>query len=234
MRRLRHTGQRMEMSTPLETQACADRDFVEWHGGCPWCAVWVVRGDGSQLEPLVDQARAAIALWLLPRYARQPHVTVAYRGLMAGQAPHSHAVFGQPQLQRDLQALQAAGLAPFALTAQGVGSFSTVPYLAVSHPPALQQAHQVLAGPSPDPDWRYVPHVTLGHYARQLPLQVVMAQLQASGVQHAVHQLPVEALWLARYRTDDIAGALYFEGRFDLRTQSYVAEPGALIELFAV
>ena len=221
----------MDMPPTLETQACADRDFVEWHGGCPWCAVWVVRADEAPLQALVDQARAAIAPWLLPRYVRQPHVTVAYRGLMAGPELHPHAVFGRPQLLHDLQALQAAGLAPFALTVQGVGSFSTVPYLAVTQPPALQQAHEVLAGPSSDSNWRYVPHVTLGHYAQQLPLQTVLAQLQTRGVQYAAHPLPVEALWLARYRTDDIAGALHFEGRFDLRTQTYVPEPGALLAL---
>lgn len=217
----------MTIPQPLLTQACEDRDFVEWHGGCPWCAVWVLRTDVPAVECAVAQARAAVAPWLLPRYARQPHVTVTYRGLMAGAPPHPRAEFDGAQLQRDVQALQAAALQPFALQLEGVGSFSTVPYLAVAPHPVLQHAHELLMAHSPYPDWHYVPHVTLGHYACVLPVATVLAQLQSAGV--AAQPVPVQAIWLARYRTDDVAGTLFFEGCFDLRTQRYHAAPGALL-----
>lgn len=214
---------------PLETQACEDRDFAEWHRGCPWCAVWLLRAETPAVQQQLGRARAALGPWLLPRYARQPHVTLAYRGLMAGSEPHPHAEFGRPQWQRDVQALQAAKLQPFVLEMGGVGSFTTVPYLAVAPSPALAQLHEVLAAQAPYPDWRYVPHVTIGHYAQQLPMPQVMAQLQGSGVGDPAVQLPVQALWLARYRTQDIAGSLHFEGHFDLRTQAFEAQPGALL-----
>lgn len=221
----------MQPPSTVYTQACEDRDFAEWHRGCPWCAVWLLRVEQPEVVAMVAQARAHLAPCLLPRYARQPHITLAYRGLMAAEGAWPHAEFGAQQLQADVRALQAAQLQPFALRLQGVGSFSTVPYLAVASPaPAgLGAAHEALAAHAPYPGWRYVPHLTLGHYGAAWPLATVLAQLQ-KGVPPAWHcEVEVSALWLARYRTDDIAGRLHFEGRFDLRTQSYQAEPGALM-----
>lgn len=224
----------MGVSEPLQTQACEDRDFSEWHGGCPWCAVWVVRVDGTKVQALMDPLRTAIQPWLLPRYERQPHVTVAYRGLMVDAHPlHAcpTAVFGTAQLGADIAALQAAGLVPFSLMLQGAGSFSTVPYLAVMASAPLQQAHDAVLASELYPGWSYVPHLTLGHYACQVPMEVVLQQLQACAAKTAALPVSVDALWLARYRTNDIAGALHFEGRFDLRTQIYHTEPGALMVL---
>lgn len=219
----------MEMPLPTETQACEDRDFVEWHRGCPWCAVWVLRVDTPQLQQWVETARNVIAPWLLPRYERQPHVTIAYRGLMAGEASHPDAAFGPTQWRQDVQTLQAAQLRPFALQIGGVGSFSTVPYIAVAAHPSLQALHTVLALQASEPGWQYVPHVTLGHYGQQVPMQAVMQPLCGCGVAGEILEVPVHTLWLARYRTDDIAGPLHFEGFFDLRTQTYYAQPGALL-----
>lgn len=213
----------------FETQACEDRDFAEWHRGCPWCAVWVLRAEIPQVQQWVGTARAAIQPWLLPRYQRQPHITLAYRGLMADQQAHAHAEFGRGQWLQDVQTLQAAQVQPFAIQLGGMGSFSTVPYIAVAANAALQHLHGVLTTHVAEPDWQYVPHVTLGHYGVQLPMQQVMATLQASRVADDLLELEVNALWLARYRTEDIAGPLHFEGHFDLRTQTFVAEPGALL-----
>lgn len=218
----------MSSPLPIDTQACEDRDFVEWHGGCPWCAVWVLRVQTPEVERAVAQARAVIAPWLLPRYARQPHVTVTYRGLMSADSIHPRTEFAPPALARDVRALQAAALQPFEVQLAGWGSFSTVPYGAVMPHPALQRAHEALMAHTPYPDWQYVPHITLGHYARVLPVHDVLAQLERAG-QALTARVPVHAIWLARYRTDDIAGALSFEGCFDLRTQRYHAAPGALL-----
>ena len=214
---------------PTETQACEDCDFVEWHQGCPWCAVWVLRVDVPQLEQWVASARGAMAPWLLPRYARQPHVTVAYRGLMDGPVAHCAAEFGALQWQQDVQTLQAAATAPWVLQLGGVGSFSTVPYIGVMLDGTLQHVQRVLAASQDEQGWQYVPHVTLGHFSQQVPMTQVMQPLRDCGVGDAILQIPVEALWLARYRTEDIAGPLHFEGCFDLRTQTYQAQPGALL-----
>lgn len=218
------------MPTIAHTEVCEDRDFAEWHQGRPWCAVWVVRAEAPRVQALVQVARSALRPWLLPRYARQPHITLAYRGLMPRDAADTQAEFGLPQLLADVQALQAAQLPPFAWQLQGVGSFSTVPYLALSHSPALHIAHEALMARTPYPGWHYVPHITLGHYGRRLPLADALQALQSSVPDGPLHAAQADALWLARYRSSDIAGPLYFEGRFDLATQQYVAEPEALLQ----
>ena len=218
------------MPTIAHTEVCEDRDFAEWHQGRPWCGVWVVRAEAPRVQALVQVARSALRPWLLPRYARQPHITLAYRGLMPRDAADTQAEFGLPQLLADVQALQAAQLPPFAWQLQGVGSFSTVPYLALSHSPALHIAHEALMARTPYPGWHYVPHITLGHYGRRLPLAEALQALQSSVPDGPLHAAQADALWLARYRSSDIAGPLNFEGRFDLATQQYVAEPEALLQ----
>ena len=218
------------MPTIAHTEVCEDRDFAEWHQGRPWCGVWVVRAEAPRVQALVQVARSALRPWLLPRYARQPHITLAYRGLMPRDAADTQAEFGLPQLLADVQALQAAQLPPFAWQLQGVGSFSTVPYLALSHSPALHIAHEALMARTPYPGWHYEPHITLGHYGRRLPLAEALQALQSSVPDGPLHAAQADALWLARYRSSDIAGPLYFEGRFDLATQQYVAEPEALLQ----
>lgn len=213
------------------TQACEDRDFAEWHGGCPWCAVWVLQITDPSVAKRVETARQALAPWLLPRYARQPHVTVAYRGLMAGTVAHPQSEFGPAQLRRDVQLLRAGQLAPFVLTLGGVASFSTVPYLQAALPEPLAQVQKILAAEAPYPDWHYVPHLTLGHYGGQYPVQPILAALQASNAGAVPWQESIQALWLARYRSNDIAGSLTWEGCFDLQRQCYVPQPGAMLAL---
>lgn len=220
------------LSTAPWTQICEDRNFADWHRGCPWCAVWVVWADAPALAAAVHAGRQALGPALLPRYARQPHLTVAYRGLCAADDAHPAVEYGRAGLRADVARLQALNAAPFALQLQGADSFSTVPYLAVAQgQDRLAQLHTALEPQPPVADWVYVPHVTLGHYARALPLAHAVAQLQAAGVGQAPLTLSVQQLALVRYATGDIAGPLWLEGWFDLRSQRYTAQPGAVLAL---
>ncbi|MBF6629751.1 MAG: 2'-5' RNA ligase family protein [Comamonas sp.] len=219
----------MNAATSLLTQPCEDRDFVDWHRGCPWCAVWLVWLGAPQWQARVEQARSALQPWLLPRYARQPHISLAYRGLMCGAQTHSAAEFGRAQLRADIACLHSLQLAPWEIRVQGSDSFSTVPYLAASDAGSLQAVHQALTPHMPAPDWRYVPHVTLGHYAQAVPMADMVRTLQSAVHGQAPMVETVQQLWLARYRTHDIAGPLALEGCWDLRSQCYVPQPGALL-----
>lgn len=210
------------------TQVCEDRNFSEWHQGCPWCAVWVVRVDTVPVQAMMQAVRATMADYVLPRYERQAHVTLAYRGLMGGGRGHDHAQFSWADLQRDIACLRAGHFQPFALQLKGAGSFATVPYLAVVEQPELRSLHGAMTAEAPYPEWAYVPHVTLGHYACEVPMPCVLQRLQSAVPDGIWWQSSVSALWLARYRTHDIAGPLYFEGKFDLHTRCYEAAPDAL------
>ena len=95
-----------------QSQACEDRDFSEWHQGCPWCAVWVVLIKSEALNATVHAARHALGDALLARYERQPHLTLAYRGLCDA-SQHAAAEFNPERLQDDLATLQALAQPPF-------------------------------------------------------------------------------------------------------------------------
>jgi len=209
------------------SQPCEDRDFAEWHKGCPLCAVWVVMLQGPDLESLLQQARSRLGDALLPRHARQPHITLAYRGLCRGGDRHEAREYDRLALRADVAMLQSLRLRPFAVQVAGAGSFTTVPYLGVGRgQECLQRLHKALVPMEPAPGWRYVPHVTLGHYARRLPLREAVDKLLA-----LIQDLPVfevRVLALARYAAADIAGPLTLEGIFELGTGRYVAAPGAL------
>lgn len=212
------------------TLPCEDRDFAEWHQGCAWCAVWVVLLEGEWTAAAVARGRSALADVLLPRYARQPHITIAYRGLCEVGDAHAAREFGREALQADIALLQRLAKPSFELKLEGVGSFSSVPYLAVAQGvSALHELHAALVPEEPAPDWRYVPHVTLGHYAVQLPLQRALQQLEeAVGVAKAGPVMQICELTLVRYAACDIAGPLVLEGVFDLKTGRYQPAPGAL------
>ena len=216
------------MHTDTHSQPCEDRDFADWHQGCPWCAVWVVQIDSDAVDATIQAARHALGAALLARYERQPHLTVAYRGLCDEMA-HVAAEFGPAQLRADLATLQALAQPPFAVQLQGVGSFTTVPYLGMTQgADTLARLHDALVPWPPAPGWHYVPHVTLGHYAQALPLLWAVEQLQAVGVGQPQLPITVQQLALVRYASHDIAGPLVLEGRWDLQRQRYLPQPGAL------
>jgi 2'-5' RNA ligase len=209
------------------SQPCEDRDFAEWHQGCPWCAVWVVMLEGRDLERWVWQARSMLGDALLPRHARQPHITLAYRGLCGGGDEHAAREYDRLALRADVAMLQSLRLRTFTVQITGAGSFTTVPYLGVGQgQECLQQLHAALVPAEPASGWRYVPHVTLGHYARRLSLRETVDKLLA--LTRDLPVLEVKQLALARYAAADIAGPLTLEGVFELDTGRYVAAPGAL------
>ena len=139
------------------------------------------------------------------------------------------AEFGPERLQADLATLKELAAAPFAVQLQGVGSFTTVPYLAVTQgAEVLTQLHDALQPWPPMEGWHYQPHVTLGHYARELPLLWAVDQLQAVGIGSPQLSIDVQQLALVRYASHDIAGPLVVEGLWDLQRQQYQPQPGAL------
>lgn len=212
---------------PELSEPCEDRDFAEWHQGCPWCAVWVVMLEDAALEQALQQARAWLGDALLPRYARQPHITLAYRGLCQGEAVHAAQEYDAQALRADVALLQKLKQQTFAVQVAGANSFTTVPYLSVKGDvPALQRLHAALVPEEPAPGWRYLPHVTIGHYAKQRPLSEMLKPLQALG--QGLPEITVTQLTLARYASAEIAGPLTLEGVFELDTGRYVAAPDAL------
>lgn len=196
------------------TVACEDRDHPEWHRGIDRAYLW-----GFLVDMDLAPARAALAGLLLPRYERQPHVTLAYCGL-------AEMEFDDARLAADLARLRRAADGPVGLRPVGWGSFLGSPMLEVTGD-WLQGAHALLAGEDEVRRLRpYRPHITLGFYSGRWPVARVLDALAAVPPPGGWH---VEQLHLLSYATRDIAGELHVEGRFDLATGGFarvtVAEP---------
>ncbi|MDO5736159.1 MAG: 2'-5' RNA ligase family protein, partial [Propionibacteriaceae bacterium] len=158
------------------TIACQDRDFPEWHGGRSHALVWALELDGPDVREAVAEARARLDGLVLPRYERQPHVTVAFAGLAAQEGLTG---YDDEQLQADLTRLRPLVDGAVELRATGWGTFPMVPYLAVESP-WLAEAHRVLDdGVGAAHGMPYLPHLTLGHWRGQWRRHEVLERLDA-------------------------------------------------------
>ncbi|RMB61867.1 2'-5' RNA ligase family protein [Tessaracoccus antarcticus] len=196
--------------TPFtHTISCQDRDFPEWHGGRTHALVWALELRQPDVGDVVTSARARLDGLLLPRYERQPHVTVAFGGLAGDDGL---AGYGGERLANDLSSLRPLLEGPLEVSATGWGSFPMVPYLAVESP-WLPRAHQLLDHGATEHGMTYLPHVTLGHWAGEWRRDDVLDRLDAP---LPTRSWSVGELSLLRYETHDIAGRLEPVGRLDL------------------
>ncbi|MEZ5084950.1 MAG: 2'-5' RNA ligase family protein [Tessaracoccus sp.] len=190
------------------TIACEDRDFTEWHGGHTHAAVWAFELDLPEVRDMLAAAHERLGHLLLPRYQRQPHVTVSFAGLL------SPTDFTDERLDADLTILRGLLSGPVTLTATGWSSFPMVPYLRIdaNWPHAARDALNLSR---PDAAKNYQPHVTIGLYGTSVPIQLAVERIT---------DLPFGGSWvlnklsLLRYETADIAGPLEVIGRLDLTT----------------
>ncbi len=192
------------------TTACEDRDFPEWHGGRTHALVWALLLEYPELEQFIADARSRLDGLLLPRYERQPHVTVAFAGL--AEQPGLPGYDGE-DLEADLDRLRSVVCGPVDVRATGWGSFPMVPYLAVKSE-WLHRAHAALDRNDAERDqMSYVPHVTVGHWAGAWRRDSVLERLAAP---LPTQDWQVSELSLMRYETHDIAGPLEPVGHMGL------------------
>jgi 2'-5' RNA ligase len=209
------------VAPPSSTVACEDRDFPEWHGGCRHALVWAVDADIEGVREAVRDARDRLVTVLLPRYRRQPHITLAYAGVVArpGARPVDEP-YSRTRLGDDLARLRALAQRPFEVAVGGWGTFPMVPYLHVSAPELAAVSSALTAG-SPYVGG-YVPHVTVGHYSVSRPLSEITRHIDGWAPPAAV--VEVREWALLAYETHDIAGPLTTVGRLSLADGSWSVE----------
>lgn len=196
--------------TFTRTIACQNRDFPEWHGGRAHALVWALLLEEPDIDQCVAAARLRLEGLLLPRYERQPHVTVAFAGLVAEPGLPG---YDEKHLATDLTTITPLLDGPVEIQATGWGSFPMVPYLAVES----DWLHGARAALDSDAvqlhQMTYVPHVTLGHWSGQWPRESVLERLAGPLPERAWN---APRLSLLRYDTHDIAGPLEQVGSLDL------------------
>ncbi len=204
------------------TITCRDADFRDWRCGRSHAVAWVLDLDRREVNELVTRARELLGAYLLPRYLRQPHVTVAFGGLLPGRSPR-HDDYTPEHLAKDLRVLRELADGPVTLRATGWDTFPMVPYLALENP-WVRRAHDALTAYAPEShhmDFR--PHVTLGHYVGTWPLSEPLARL---GDLPAVGTWQTDEMRLVRFLASDIAGPLETIGRLELSTGDWLPGEG--------
>lgn len=195
----------------IRTIACEDRDFTEWRGGSEHVLVWAVLLDDDGVRAAVESARSHWSDVLLPRYERQPHITVGYGGLVpASGVPPLDLMYPPEQAAADRAAVEALNLAPFDVEISGWDAFQMGPFLR-ARAPELAMLATTLREDNIRP---YIPHVTIGHWAVSTPMSDVGAR--ASQWQWPAITVQVSRLSLLRYDAADIAGPLTEVGSVSL------------------
>lgn len=189
------------------TQPSVRRDFIEWHRGRQPYVFWALDVDSPSVAEGVAYYARLLGEDLLEGYRRQPHVTLDVCGFPSCQPVHDDE-FGAALLARQLAALRRFRPEPFSIRIGEADSFLSAPYLTVFDPAggiaalrrclAMNGEHRLLGD--------YVPHVTIGLYARSLDFSAVRERLLAGG--HGSLLFPVERLSLMSYAPADIGGAL--------------------------
>lgn len=212
----------------MRLHASQDRDFVEWHGGCTTALVWALDVDTPAMRAQVVAARERMGDLLLPRYRRQPHVTIAFAGLVPepGATP-SGRTYPAAALEADLALLRASGLMPMTARVHGWSTFEMAPYLGVSAPGAAR-LRELLWGDASG----YVPHVTTGFYATDTSEAEVAERM--AGWDAPTLTFDIDHLTLFSYETADIAGPLTVHGRLNLSDGSFATRDESSRHVVAV
>ena len=193
------------------TQPLVLRDYPEWHRGRRHYGVWLLELESEPLQQRMQRLRAQLAPWLLaapgwPR--RQAHVTVFVCGFWAPWRSQDDD-FTPAQLAAQQTALASARLPPLKLEIGLLDSFDTAAFLRVHDPlQGLAAVRRVLGAQVAEiRQTPYVPHVTLGWYARAVPTTQVARRLAAQPPLEPL-QLVVSRLVWARYEARVMGGRL--------------------------
>lgn len=190
------------------TQPSVRRDFVEWHLGRRPYVFWALDVDTPAVAERVAWYSRLLGDCLLDGYLRQPHVTLDVCGFPAWQ-PGRDDEFGRELLAGQLAALREAGVAPFSIEVGDPDSFLSAPYMAVADIDggiaalrrclAINGEHRLFGD--------FVPHVTIGLYAKASRFQQIREHLLAGRFDQGL-VLPVERLSLMSYAPGEIGGRL--------------------------
>lgn len=191
------------------------RDFPEWRKGRLHYAFWALDVDVPSVRAQVLAAERHLEPFLLAGYCRQPHITLGICGFLSDKTQHADD-YAVSSFQSHVAALQSLQLQPFRIEVGTLASFGSAPFLYVKEQSnQLCQLHQSLHSLEADPDFRYVPHVTVGLYAEAWPIASVSKVLDAFSQHHVTDHL-VSRVSLMCYAADEIGRRLMKSADYDL------------------
>jgi len=198
------------------TRRAAKRDYGRWHKGRAEYAAWTIDIQSELVQSRFDVARSHLAGFLLEPYRRQPHVTVFVCGF-PGETEQFNDDYTFRRLDRHLQELREAEVAPFEIMIGGINSFTSAPFLeVVDATGGIKRVRAVLSRTHSEVGMgAYVPHVTLGLYADHYETTVVTEKISSFGDVLPIAQ-SVDQIQLTTYSALEIAGPLAVKYRVNL------------------
>lgn len=198
------------------TSSSMHMDFVDWRKGRQRYAVWAIDVDSESVRAAAMLLRHALGDCLLPEYRRQAHVTLRVCGFPAPKRGLDDD-YTPADFARHVDALAQARIEPFSMTIGTPRTFPSAAYLSVEDDAGgIARIRDALAGEEPaEPDFAFVPHVTLGLYGRRVPVEQVMRRMAACPGLSAI-QVEVRRIALMTYDAAVITGPLRSICAFDL------------------
>lgn len=200
-----------------KTLATQNRDYREWHKGRKKFAVWTIEIRNARVWSRFDAANNCLEKWLFAPYQRQAHITLLVCGFLT-HSPQLDDDYGIQSLQRHLQNLQQARIAPFEIQIGGLNSFAAAPFLEVFDVRGgLGQIREVLGSSRCEiRARRYVPHLTIGLYAGAYPVGQVAEKISEFPEKSRM-TCWVDNITLSTYSAFEIAGPLFSEYKVQLQ-----------------
>lgn len=204
---------RSQFLAQLHTTQNLQLDFHAWHLGRSNFAFWALDVECARTQVLA--AERYLADFLMQDYVRQPHITLGISGFLS-KHPHYADDYGVCDFEADLRALSVAQIKPFEIEIAQLNSFSSAPFYHVSDMNNnLGELHSCLHRMQQHDHTGYVPHVTVGLYASEIPVATVMERIDTFA-QTSVTRLLVEQLSLMSYEASKIGGELTIIADYDL------------------
>lgn len=202
------------------TLATDKRDYPSWHQhrGRYW--FWAIEIDDADIISRLHRIQACLAPWLVDRYDRVAHITVAIGGFWQPelQVGVRNDDFVPAMLERQVAQLNTGRSGPFEVSVLGPNSFTSAPFLEVMDPAqSIDALRMVLMNPETN-DFRasaYCPHITLGLYRARFTVADIIESL-AHDISSEPLVLRVSSLALMSYDSRDVGSRLRVEQRLSL------------------
>lgn len=196
------------------------QDFQQWHQGRLRYAFWAIDVDCQAVRQQVLVAERYLENFLLKGYCRQPHITLGISGFLRNKLLSDKLQYADDyvssRFETDVAALKNSGLQPFEVEIGTLASFGSAPFLYVTDPSnSLHQLHACLHSVASDANFQYVPHVTVGLYAKAWPTALVSNHLDAFS-HGAVTNCLISRISLMSYAAAEIGGKLVTIADYDL------------------
>lgn len=184
------------------------RDYVEWHLGRHWYALWYIEVNDPVLLHDLTQLRQHFSDVLYQPNQRQFHITVFVAGFWVGKAVHADD-FTPLDLTQQLTALKHLKQQAFELQVEGIESFEAALCLKVKDcTGVLNTIRTALLCTSQEvAALEYFPHITLGLYREALSSDYVLARM--AEIDSLSYSLKVEQLTFGFYQANTLQGQLF-------------------------